>query len=157
MELPYKPYDPKNPNEIHKEILKWFTEVQPDDKMRDYVQKLTGLFLTPDTDLQKVWLFSGSGRNSKSLFINKVVKPAMGSFYGTGATQLLTQKREKANETNEAIIDLIGKRLVVFNEPPNNEVIQADIIKIMSGEDEMTARALHKKQIHSHFQDDHRL
>ena len=71
----------------------------------------------------------------------------MGSFYGTGATQLLTQKREKANETNEAIIDLVGKRVVVFNEPANNEVIQAETLKIISGEDEMTVRGNYSKQM----------
>jgi P4 family phage/plasmid primase-like protien len=146
MEVDFIPYDPAEENEIQREILRWFEQVQPDESLRKYLQKLTGILLTPDVNNQKVWILSGSGRNGKSFFINKVLKAALGSFYGTGATQLLTQKREKANETNEALMDLIGKRLAVFNEPANNEIIQADTLKILSGEDEMTVRGNYAKQ-----------
>ena len=146
MQIDYLPFDEQNPHQKHIEILKWFEEVQPDQNLRDYLKKLTGLLLTPDTNLQKVFLFCGNGRNAKSLFINKILKPAIGTFYGTGATQLLTQKREKANETNEALMDLVGKRVVVFNEPSNNDIIQAETLKTISGEDEMTVRGLHQKQ-----------
>ena len=59
---------------------------------------------------------------------------------------VLFQKREKANETNEAVMDLVGKRVVVFNESANNEVIHADMLKIISGEDEMTVRGNYAKQ-----------
>ena len=147
MNVDYIPYDPEAPTKIHNEILTWFEQVQPDENLRNYIKKLSGLLLTPDTNLQKVFVFSGIGANGKSFFLNNVLQPAMGSFFKSGQTTLLTRKREKANESNESLVHLIGARVAVFMEPDGGETIQADILKLISGGDEMLVRANYSKQM----------
>ena len=137
----YVPFDSERPHEIHQEILTWFEQVQPDAGVRTYLQKLTGLFLTPDTNLQQVYVFSGIGSNGKSFYVNQIIKPALGTFFVTGKTSVLTDKREASSQANEAIMKLIGARLAVFNEPSGTSVIQADVLKVLCGEDELSARA----------------
>lgn len=140
----YIPYDPTN--ETVKEIEQWMALVQPDKDQRDYLKKLSGYFLTDDTSLQQIQIWTGHGRNGKSFYVENILKPALGQFFITGATQLLTRKRENASETNEALMSLLKKRLATFVEPEKNEIIQASIIKQLSGCDEITARGLHQKQ-----------
>lgn len=140
----YIPYDATNGTV--KDIEAWMALVQPDPEQCAYLKKLSGYFLTNKTTMQQVQVFTGRGRNGKSFYVEQILKPAMGQFYITGATQLLTRKRENASETNEAMIALLKKRVAVFSEPEKNEVIQASIIKQLSGCDEITARGLHQKQ-----------
>ena len=147
MKVDYVPYDPAAPSEVHEEILAWFEQVQPDALMRNYVKKLTGLLLTPDTNLQKVFVFSGIGSNGKSFYLDNVLRPAMGSFFIAGQTTLLTRKRENANESNEALAALIGTRVAVFLEPGSKDTIQADTLKLISGGDELSVRANYSKQM----------
>ena len=91
--IDYIAYDITNATVL--EIEKWFEQVQPDQEQRLYLQKLYGYFLTNDTSLQHVWIWTGAGQNAKSFFIVKILKPAFGNFFVSAATQLLTRKRGK--------------------------------------------------------------
>lgn len=71
----------------------------------------------------------------------------LGDFAKSPPAKLLTGKRETAGGTNEALVELDGARLATFNEPESMGVIQADVMKIMSGgRDKISARGLHEKQ-----------
>lgn len=140
----YIPYDPQNP--VVQQIEDWFCKVQPDKEQRLYLQKYCGYLLTNDVQMQQIVVMSGVGSNGKSFFVECLLKPAMGQFYGTGATQLLTRKREEANQANESLMTLLKKRVAVFSEPAKRELLQVDILKQLSGGDEITTRGLHQKQ-----------
>ena len=142
--IKYEKYNPEE--DVVKQIMAWFEQVQPNAEQRLYLQKVCGLFLTPNTHLQQVWVLTGSGQNGKSFFIESILRPVMGDFFATAAKQLLTRKRENANETNEALKYIIKKRIAVFSEPGKNEVIQADILKNISGQDHLTMRGNYESQ-----------
>lgn len=142
--IDYTPFNLNN--SIVKEILNWFEEAQPNAEQRLYLQKLISTFLTKDTHWQQIWVFTGSGQNGKSFFIERILRPALGDFFGTAATQLLTRKRENANETNEALMNILKKRVAIFSEPAQNEILQADILKNITGEDHITARGNYQSQ-----------
>lgn len=71
----------------------------------------------------------------------------LGDFAKTPPAKLLTGKREAANATNDALLDLDCARLAAFNEPESSGIIQADVMKIMSGgRDKISVRGIYQKQ-----------
>lgn len=97
--------------------------------------------------MQFVWIFTGAGENGKSFFIENIIRPALGDFFATASTQLLTRKRENANQTNEALMDILDKWLVAFSEADQSEVLRANTIKNMTGEDHLTTRGNYGSQV----------
>ena len=83
----------------------------------------------------------GTGANGKSTFLN-VVQSLMGDYAGTIPMQSLMDQRY-GSQTND-LAYLVGKRLVVASEGERGHRIAECKIKMMTGSDRISCRALYK-------------
>jgi len=84
--------------------------------------------------------------NGKSKLIELFVG-AMGNYAIKFPITLLTGKRAASNACNPELVKAKGKRFGYFEEPSENERINAGLMKEFTGGDKVYARALHKDPI----------
>jgi phage/plasmid-associated DNA primase len=77
--------------------------------------------------------------------LSNLIEDTFGKFYAAPEPTLLTKPREKANEANEALKDLIGKRIAIISEPDKRDRLIASNLKKFTGGDTITVRGLHEK------------
>ena len=139
----YIEYDPQSP-EV-KYILKFMSEILPDEEVMHYVLKVFALGLTLNTTKQFFWILTGKGGNGKSKLMG-LLKKCLGSYYATADPSFLTQRIPPASQANEALASLEHARLCVISEAEATETIQAGLMKTLTGEDSITTRRLYGSQ-----------
>ena len=72
---------------------------------------------------------------------------ALGEYACTAPVSLITGKRESANSANSALASIINKRAVIMQEPEANEMIQAGVMKSLTGGDTISTRELNSSQM----------
>jgi putative DNA primase/helicase len=106
----------------------------------DYFQRLCGYFLTGLTTEQILPILWGDGQNGKSTIMNALIE-IMGPDYAMAAPRkLLMQKRYEPHPTELA--SLFGKRLVVVMETGENEKLDEELVKTLTGSDIIRARRM---------------
>ena len=86
--------------------------------------------------------YGPAGRNGKSTIVS-ILKAVMGDYYATGNNCLIdaTQKLD-----NEYLNALKRARLVVFGEMKKDAVIRSDLIKAITGNDDINSRGIFQTQ-----------
>jgi P4 family phage/plasmid primase-like protien len=143
VDQPYLPYDPAN--EDCQFLLRFVHDILPDPMVADYTLKVLALALTTDISQQYLWILSGSGGNGKSLLM-RLIEECLGPYFQSMNPTFLTRPREEASGANEALMAMIKTRLVVFQEPEARDVIQAGLVKAITGGDTLTSRSNYGKQ-----------
>jgi P4 family phage/plasmid primase-like protien len=138
----YQEYDENNPKLI--EILKFFREVYVDDDVREYILFTLSRSLHGKPD-EKFYILTGEGQNGKSTLC-KLLKNVFGDYYASLDTSSLTTKKLSGSSASPDIIKIKGKRLVSFQEPNEDDKINMNLIKQISGGDDINARELYKSQ-----------
>lgn len=116
-----------------------------DDGRREYLQRLIGYGITGHTRAQMFVVHVGEGSNGKGTFqraLRRVFKAHtvdadVATFLGAGST-------DGARATPN-MLALAGARLVVCGEPDQSAKLDEGLIKSLTGEDPITARALYGK------------
>ncbi len=131
--------------EYKKEVMFVLEQIHPDkeDLLLNLMIMASGL---SGRNLEKFFVFNGSGRNGKSL-LNSAMKLICGDYYCTANTAILTEdlRKKSSSEANSAMVSLSKIRYCVFREPPKHLAIQNSTIKDLSGGGEIVARELFKK------------
>ena len=109
---------------------------------RTYVLKFLGTCLQGHVPDEKFYIWTGSGGNGKSLTI-KLLLDSLGDYGTIIPVSLLTRKRAASNVASPELAKLKGKRFCVFQEPENDDVIQVGLMKELTGNDKIQARALY--------------
>jgi P4 family phage/plasmid primase-like protien len=91
-------------------------------------------------------MYTGGGRNGKSKFV-QLMSLALGEYKGTCPITLVTQKRTSIGSTSSEIVDLMGKRYVVMQEPNEDDEFNEGILKELTGDDPIQGRALYKNTV----------
>lgn len=115
------------------------------DGRREYLQRLIGYGITGHTRAQMFVVHVGEGSNGKGTFqraLRRVFKAHtvdadVATFLGAGST-------DGARATPN-MLALAGARLVVCGEPDQSAKLDEGLIKSLTGEDPITARALYGK------------
>ena len=122
----------------------------PNKEHLDYLLAITSLCLEGNSGDNSFYIFTGSGGNGKSKYIN-LVENVFGEYSFTLPISFLTQKRTNSNAANPEIINSIGKRFGKCqepnNDPDNPEKINVGIMKEITGCDKLSCRGLYKGQI----------
>lgn len=121
---------------------KFLEEVQPDPEVRFWLQKFVGYCLTASVDEQKLVVFQGGGANGKSVFV-EALKKVIGSYAKT--VQFDTFVEREGEGIRNDLAALTGVRLVVAQEGQDGVRLDEGTIKQMTGDDEVTARFLHRE------------
>lgn len=150
--LPHKPeyfitkicpvsYNPEVKSPIWESFVQ---DILPSALVRDYVQKQCGYSITGDTTEQDIRIPYGDGSNGKSTFNDALAETIGFDYLQVANSDLLLRKERSASND---IARLKGARWVIINETGDNERLDENRVKTLTGDGQMTARFLHKEFI----------
>ena len=112
---------------IHDEIFQFMEELFPNEELRNYMWEHLASTLIGNNDNQTFNIYTGSGRNGKSKLVDLMSK-MLGDYKATVPVTLVTQKRTGIGSTSSEIVQLMGVRYAVMQEPSKGEVINEGIM-----------------------------
>jgi putative DNA primase/helicase len=118
-----------------------------DHEMKAFIQKMLGYCLTGHTHERVFFIWWGKGANGKSR-VSDLMKKILGAFYGMAPKDVFIQSaaQNRAGAASPHLVPLIGVRMAVFSESSENEKLNAEQIKSLSGNDTITYRELYCSQ-----------
>lgn len=143
--IPYS-YIIEKEKTIHDEIIQFMEELFPNEELRNYMWEHLASTLIGNNDNQTFNIYTGSGRNGKSKLVDLMSK-MLGDYKATVPVTLVTQKRTGIGSTSSEIVQLMGVRYAVMQEPSKGEVINEGIMKEITGGDPIQGRALFKESV----------
>ncbi len=137
-----------NPDADSHDWDNFVTEVFPDKKVRQWVQKFCGYAATGLASEHKFLILLGEGRNGKSTFVN-AISEALGTYSCTIDPAVLLDSRADADGSKPTpyLAKLRGVHLVVASETKKGRTFNDALIKNITSEDRITARTLHRDPI----------
>lgn len=138
-------YDPDAPPD---EVRKFIGEIMcHDEELVKYLQKLTGLLLTEDTYLNEFYiLFGPTTRNGKSTY-TETVAAMLGDYAANCEPETLSQGKRDGRTASPDLARLQGVRFLSVSEAPLSMLLDAALIKKLTGSDTLTARMLHENPV----------
>ena len=129
------------------ELTKFLEDIQPNKLERDYMLTAFSLSLIGSNTQELLHILSGSGRNGKSK-LAELLSLSFGDYYEPINATLLTKEQPSTNIPRPELLVLKNKRIVVASEPENkNQTLNAAFIKLLTGNDKITARTLYNDKI----------
>ncbi len=144
--IPYVKHDPVKDKEIIEEILCFMEQLFPVQELRHYMWDHAASVLLGKNTNQTFNIYTGAGRNGKSKFVELMSK-ILGEYKGTVPVTLITQKRNSIGSTSSEIVQLMGTRYAVMQEPSVGDQINEGIMKEITGGDPIQGRALFKDTV----------
>lgn len=140
-----------DPNARCERWEKFVDEIMDGDKDKvDYLQRILGYCLTGDLREEKFYIFYGAtSRNGKSTLL-ETVSNVLGGNAGYSA-HVATESfsganiRKAANASSD-IARLAGVRMAITSELPYNMLLNAGLLKAMTGRDKITVRNLYASE-----------
>lgn len=120
-------------------FLEFLEKVQPDPRIREYLQRAAGRCLIRNVERRQLLVFYGVGANGKSVFLNaigSVVEP----YLVTADVSTLLEK--KFDRIENDLARMAPARMVVVRELPAGRRFDESLIKSLTGGDRITARFL---------------
>lgn len=116
-----------------------------DQEQADFLQKILGYALSGDTRHECMSiLYGATTRNGKGTLCESVLK-VFGSYGCTARPETIAQKNNtSSSQPSEDIARLAGVRFVNIAEPGKSLVLNAALVKNMTGNDTLNARFLHE-------------
>ena len=134
-------YDPEAQSDLWDAFIR--TIFDDDLELAGYVQRLLGYCTTGMIRDHVLAVFHGQGANGKSVLINSV-KKILGEHAMTAPEGLLI--RQKHEPHPERIASLRGRRLVVSNELEEKAQLAEQMVKQLTGGDDLTAREMNGRR-----------
>lgn len=128
------------------ELDKFLEDIQPNETERNYMTTYFSLSLIGINTQEIYNIMTGVGRNGKSKFA-ELLSLTFGDYFETISASLLTKEQPSANAPRPELLLLRNKRLVVASEPENNQKMNASFVKLLTGNDPVTARNLYDNNI----------
>lgn len=122
----------------------FLARVQPDPEVRLWLRRWAGYCLTGLTSEQSFTVFHGLGANGKSVFA-ETVKKLLGSYGVSADFATFMAKNQGSDAIRNDLARLDKVRLVVASEGPEGARLDEDLVKRITGGDEITARFLHRE------------
>ena len=141
----YNVYSKNDP--IYKELVSLIEKILPIESVRHFTLKALASCLDGHTRDENFYILTGlRGANGKSTITDLLLK-TLGDYASISPVSLITGKRESANSANSALFNIQNKRAIIMQEPSANEVIQADVMKSLTGGDRISTRELNSSQV----------
>lgn len=141
-------YDPDARSPLFEKVLSEVLE--KDSNKIYYLLKWFGLSLTEDTSHEEMLILLGvSTRNGKSTLLETVSYMHGGSagYALSMPPETLAQRKSRDSRTASGdIARLDGCRMLVTSEPPKGMLLDAALLKTLSGRDTITARHLYERE-----------
>ena len=121
-------------------------QIIPDPVVREYTVRFLAKCLSGENRDEGFYIWTGSGGNGKSKLI-ELANLTLGDYSGGLPVSLITGKRASSNSATPEMERTKGLRLVVMQEPEQNESINIGLMKELTGNDKIVARGLFKEPI----------
>ena len=144
--IEYIPFEKITDRESIEEINTFMEQLFPNEELRTYMWEHLASTLIGNNDNQTFNIYTGSGRNGKSKLVDLMSK-LLGDYKATIPITLVTQKRNNIGSTSSEIVQLMGVRYAVMQEPSKGEKINEGIMKEITGGDPIQGRALFKEAV----------
>jgi P4 family phage/plasmid primase-like protien len=141
----YKPLDEKDEKIF--EIRDFFNKIQPEPEMCEYLLMLMSLCIVGLISEESFYVFTGSGANGKSKLL-ELMKETLGDLFKPMDILLLTGKKTSSSAASPELADKKGVRMCPLDEPKSTDEINTGFMKVVTGGDLITARALFKEPIY---------
>lgn len=139
----YIPEFNDNHSEIISSIKRFLHELYPEQDLYDYMWEHLASMMTGHNKQQNAHFYLGVGANGKSALI-ELMALALGDYYQTIPTSLLTDRRVKIGGTAPELVKLKGKRLAIVQEPQKDDILNEGVFKqLTSANDDIQARGLY--------------
>jgi phage/plasmid-associated DNA primase len=133
--------------EYKDQVIKFFEDIQPNKRERDYMLTYLSLALVGLNKLEQFHVFTGSkGRNGKSKLI-ELLDYTFGDYFSSISSKLLTKERPMANAPDPGLLHLRKKRLVCASEAEQKDKLNTGFIKFLTGNDKTLLRNCHSNNI----------
>lgn len=120
-------------------LLRW---MDGDQTMVDFLQRMSGYFLTGDARHHCLFIFWGSGANGKSTF-TRVLEALLGPFSIAMSTDMLLRRTTISKEQEAA--RLFGARLAICSESPENATLDTEAAKSLTGGDRVRGKIVYNE------------
>lgn len=135
----YKDFSEDDPAVL--EVKDFLIKVFPDPLLRRYFLEYTAQLLKGGNFRKNFLTHTGDGDNAKSVTI-ELIELTLGQYSVKLPTALITGKRTQSSQASPELARTHGVRFAVLQEPDNKDVINAGIIKELSGNDSFFVRGL---------------
>lgn len=138
-------YDPDAECPMYDELMDLY---QPDEAIQDYLHRLAGAAMEGKQNLQHlVTWYGATGGNGKGT-ITRAWQHVFGSYAKVFPVEgLLSRKGSSAEAYRDQKAQLKGVRLVFATEPTEGARFDTGTVKALTGNDTITARAMHKAAV----------
>jgi P4 family phage/plasmid primase-like protien len=140
----YREYDENDPN-VQK-VYHLFSQIHPNEEIRNFFFSTLGVSLHGNKVEQKCNIWTGDGSNGKS-FTGDLCSKALGDFFHSPSITLFTRKAGASGNASPEKIVLKGRRIIIMQEPENDDKLNTSIMKQITGNDIIEARALYHETI----------
>ena len=144
-QIKYIPQGSVNPSHLS-EVQEFFNQLFPAEELRNYMWDHLASTLIGTIENQTFNIYTGTGRNGKSKLV-ELMALVLGDYKGTVPITLITQKRNSIGGTSSEVVQLMGTRYAVMQEPSKGDRINEGIMKEITGGDPIQGRALFKDNI----------
>jgi P4 family phage/plasmid primase-like protien len=140
--IPYREFDPLTDAVISAQILTFMEQLFPDKELNRYMWDHLSSVLIGENINQTFNIYRGNGSNGKSL-LTDLMTFTLGEYSGTVPVTLVTEKRVGVGGTSSEVMQLKGVRYAVMQEPSKDARINEGMLKQLTGDSTMQARALY--------------
>ena len=144
--IDYCPLNKNKNKDVVNEINNFISELFPNEELCKYMWEHLASILVGTNENQTFNIYTGTGRNGKSKLVDLMSK-CLGDYKGTVPITLITQKRNSIGSTSSEIVQLMGTRYAVMQEPSKGDKINEGIMKEITGGDPIQGRALFKDNV----------
>lgn len=130
-------YDPKA---TCPRFLKTLEQVQPDQRIRDFLQRWLGTILTGKTLAESVVNY-GDGANGKSTIL-EAVGLVMGTYFAKMPRGFIAKTKHERHPAE--LVTLYGARFALASETDISDALDEAKIKMILGDGSITARGMHE-------------
>ena len=142
-------YDYKEPTQEDVKVINAFlNKIMPVEDEKNLLMEVLASCLSGHLN-ENVHFLLGSGRNGKDTLLTTIMFNLLGREYTRGTTtdtKVLT--REMPTGANPELASLNKIRLNVFSEPPREQKIRCDMLKLLTGSNSLPARKCHSNNTH---------
>jgi putative DNA primase/helicase len=113
------------------------------DEDLKYIQKMLGYGLTGHIDSRVYFILFGKGCNGKTVLLNLMSKILCAQYQAVSKCVFINNNTGKTGGSE--VLQLKDCRMATFSETNSNDELNEAIIKMISGNDSITARGLYKE------------
>tara|TARA_R110002073_G_scaffold116693_1_gene255179 strand:- start:27 stop:2852 length:2826 start_codon:yes stop_codon:yes gene_type:complete len=146
--IDYIPHDniDKKYKEIEQELIRFIDSLFPSRELRDYMWEHLASCLIGTNLNQTFNIYTGCGCNGKSVMV-ELMSRVLGDYKGVIPVSLVTKDRGTIGSASPEVVQLMGCRYAVMQEPKKGDKINEGIMKEITGGDPIQGRALFKEAV----------